>query len=94
MRSRNFVFIASLLISFIAGHITATNQAHAVTAERAIMVSDEKTGALRFLIDGKEAARIDTNGLHVRQNIEYGGYEMDYGQIGYDRYVAEVRNAK
>lgn len=94
MRSRNLVFIVVLFGSFLAGHFTAAHQAQALDAKRTGMVSDERAGVLRFLIDGKEVARIDARGLDVREDISYGGSIVDYGQAEFDRRSAEAGDGK
>ena len=48
--------------------------------------TDQKTGAIRFIVDGREEARIDANGLHVRDDIDYGRMANDIGgPVEYDR---------
>lgn len=58
------------------------------------MVTDESAGVLRFLIDGKEVARIDAQGLSIREDISYGGSITDYGQVGFDRQIAGAGDDK
>ncbi len=41
--------------------------------------TDQKTGAVRFIVNGKEVARFDANGLHVKDSIDYGGVITDDG---------------
>jgi hypothetical protein len=41
--------------------------------------TDQKAGFVRVIIDNKEVARIDSAGLHVRNDIEYGGTITDTG---------------
>jgi len=52
--------------------------------ERTRIVVDQKTNTIRFIIDGTEQARIDTTGLHVRNDVEYGGSITDTGPAAYD----------
>jgi len=47
--------------------------------------TDQKTGAIRFTVDGREVARFERDGLHVRQNVDYGGLVKDTGPEGYDK---------
>lgn len=47
--------------------------------------TDQRTGAIRFIVNGREEARIDADGLHVRQNVDYGGLMDDTGPEGYDQ---------
>ncbi len=51
------------------------------------MIIDPETNSFRFFIDGKEVARIDQTGLHVRENVEYGGTLTDTGREHYDQRV-------
>ena len=46
-------------------------------AEATRIETDQKTGAIRFIVNGQEQARIDATGLHVRGNFEYSGEAVD-----------------
>jgi hypothetical protein len=48
-------------------------------SQRVELIPDQKSGALRVVIDGKPVAWFDADGLHVLQNIEYGGTVSDTG---------------
>jgi hypothetical protein len=52
---------------------------------RTTVIADEQSGAIRFMVNGKEQARIDGTGLHVRENVEYGGTITDVGVDSYDK---------
>jgi hypothetical protein len=41
--------------------------------------TDQEAGFVRVIIDNREVARIDSAGLHVRNDIEYGGTITDTG---------------
>lgn len=41
------------------------------------IVSDQKAGVIRFIVKGKEQAYLDESGLHVRNDIQYGGVMAD-----------------
>lgn len=96
------VFVRRLLFAFVLCLLPTTSSraqdvnpsSAAGSARRVQLIEDQKQGAVRVVIDGKEIARIDSNGLHVRENIEYGGYALDSGQGVFDKYVAEARDAK
>jgi hypothetical protein len=47
--------------------------------------TDQAAGTIRFIVGGREEARIDKAGLHVRGSIEYGGSEADIGEAAYGR---------
>lgn len=57
--------------------------------ERVMIVPDQQAGAVRFVIDGTEQARLDATGLHVRAGISYGGALTNYGAAGFDAHGAE-----
>lgn len=50
-----------------------------------VLIVDSETKSFRFVIDGREVACIDRAGLHVRENINYGGMVTDIGQESYDQ---------
>jgi hypothetical protein len=62
--------------------------------QRVQLIEDQNAGAVRVVVDGKEIARVDANGLHVRGDIAYGGVSLDYGGSGFDSYVAGHSNGK
>lgn len=51
------------------------------------IVVDEEANVIRFFIDGKEKARLNADGLQVRENLNYGGNLTDYGPSGFDDQV-------
>jgi len=68
------VFALSILADATARIVAAHAQINATA-----VVTDSVRGVIRFMIEGKEVARIDENGLHVANNIEYGGSITDTG---------------
>jgi hypothetical protein len=56
--------------------------------------ADQKTGAILFIVNGREEARIDPTGLHVRQRVDYGGVIVDEGEAGYDARQAKAGHAR
>jgi hypothetical protein len=62
--------------------------------QRVQLIEDQNAGAVRVVVDGKDVARIDANGLHVRGDVAYGGVSLDYGGSGFDSYVAGHSNGK
>lgn len=62
-------------------------------AESLAIVEDEEAKTFRFLIDGSEVARLDADGLHVRDSIEYGGSITDIGVGNYEQHVATPEGA-
>jgi hypothetical protein len=42
-------------------------------------VPDQQHGVLSIVIDGNEVAWFDSDGMHVKQSIEYGGTLTDAG---------------
>lgn len=90
-----WIFLASILL-LISGTATAAGpaaspligQQHEPAPAQAWptrIETDQKTGAIRFIVNGREEARIDATGLHVRQGVEYGGALTDTGEVSYDR---------
>ncbi len=41
--------------------------------------TDQKTGAVKIIVNGKEVARFNARGLQVKDSIEYGGTITDSG---------------
>lgn len=81
------IILASILVMLAsaaqaASPPTPTEKAAPQQATR--IETDPKTGAIRFIVDGKEQARIDATGLHVRQDVEYGGAITDTNNADYD----------
>ena len=77
----SFLFAALALTGILAGALTGVpaaaqdgpeSAAPADAPETRIEV-DEDTGIIRFIINGKEQARLTESGLYVRGDIEYGG---------------------
>jgi hypothetical protein len=79
-------YVALLTFCLITGPALAQKISdHAQSAEpRTRIETDDKVGIIRFIVDGKEIARVTAAGLQVREDIAYGGSLMDYGQQGYD----------
>jgi hypothetical protein len=48
-------------------------------------VADQKAGLLRVVIDGKPVAWFDASGLHVIQDVEYGGSIGDTGSANLEK---------
>jgi hypothetical protein len=44
---------------------------------RAAVILDQESGVIRFIIDGREQAVLDADGLHVRGGIDYTGALTD-----------------
>lgn len=80
------ILILAVCAAFAIDAFIFNAQASASTdpVQRVSIVEDQKNAAFRFMIDGKEVARIDGTGLHVRESIEYGGILVDVGTAEYD----------
>lgn len=71
-------FIAVLIFTIVS--TTAATVAFTAPAQPQTRVeTDQATGTVLFIVNGREEARIDRSGLHVRQNLEYGGILTDAG---------------
>lgn len=83
---RRILFASMLLLISGTAH-AAEPVAPQPTAQRATRIeTDQKTGAIRFIVDGREEARIDAKGLRVRDDIDFGGQESDLGgPAAYDK---------
>jgi hypothetical protein len=80
------IFYFILLLGFFAladagGRIIAA----AAADDRDAILVDKQHDVIRIIIDGREAARFNADGLQVRQGIEYGGTLTDTGQDYYDQ---------
>jgi hypothetical protein len=83
---RQSILAAMLLL--ISGTAHAAGPALASTGEatQATRIeTDQKTGAVRIIVDGREVARFERDGLHVRRDVDYGGLMKDTGPQGYDK---------
>jgi hypothetical protein len=82
-----FVF-APALLSSVAAFPAAANPprpatAGAVSDPASRIETDPKTGAVLFIVNGKEQARIDANGLHVRESIAQSNGSLISGDTTY-----------
>jgi hypothetical protein len=87
-----FISILVIAITLIARAETGTNAAQPA-AIRAAVVADEQAGVIRFYIDGQELMRLDADGLHVREDVEYGGALTDTGTARFDEHATEGADA-
>jgi hypothetical protein len=78
-----YVLFAAMLsfisgIAYAAGPAPAATQPQSTSQQQATRVeTDKKTGAIRFIVNGKEVARIDATGLHVTGDVDYTGALTD-----------------
>ena len=78
------IFLTIALISISAAAHAADAQAAPPQATR--IVTDQKAGVIRFIVNGREEARLDAKGgLHVRGGIEYGDALISLGPKLYDK---------
>lgn len=79
------VLVFPLLPAFaVAAPATLSTAAPATRIE-----ADPKTGAMLFIVKGKEQARLDATGLHVRESVAHGGGDIEEGRAGYDAHAAK-----
>jgi hypothetical protein len=77
--------ITSLVLALMAfvlmlvPHFAKAKGVSAAPAETVAIIEDHDGKSFRFVIEGKEVARLDERGLHVRESIEYGGTISDVG---------------
>lgn len=62
---------------------TGQDHAPAQAGEATRIETDQKTGIVRIIVNNREVARFDAKGLHVQQNVDYGGILTDTGN--YDK---------
>ena len=79
------IWFAGLLLAVVVVTAAATRAYTAPAEPQTRVVTDQATGVIRFIVKGKEQARIDAAGLHVRQDVAYGGDLTDTGPASYDR---------
>lgn len=83
-----------IIIFSIAATAAATAAYTAPAQPQTRVETDEKTGAVLFVVKGREEARIDGAGLHVRRSVDYGGASIDAGEAGYDDRQARASRAE
>lgn len=83
MRKCSRVFLSSTAIALLAlAYLVLANEVSAAAApvqgdQRVVFVTDQKAGIVRFVIDGKEIARIDATGLYVHGDVACSGTITD-----------------
>ena len=91
VRIRYFLLLAVLLVP--AGSLRAESARNAAPATAQLaepslgmaMIKDEELKAFRFVIDGKEVARIDAAGVTVLKDMTYGGALTDAGSASVEK---------
>jgi hypothetical protein len=83
---RRIVFAVALLIFTQAARAagpatppTGHEPAPAQAGEATRIETDQKTGAVKIIVNGKEVARFNAEGLQVKDSVEYGGMLTDSG---------------
>jgi hypothetical protein len=66
---------AAMIGPLTAGRSGATETAQEASATR--IETDQDAGHFTFIIDNEPAARLDKDGLHVLDNVTYGGLLID-----------------
>ena len=77
MKLLHLFSLSTCLVTFPAFAPLAQEQKGAEPADKVEIVTDEGAGAVRIVIDGREVATIDADGLHVTGDIEYTGAVRD-----------------
>lgn len=80
---RYFVLLICAVFASSAATYMATRAAIAEAPVTAA-VADEEAGVLRIFVSGKEVARFAVDGLHVRDDIKFGGFITDVGPGGFN----------
>lgn len=76
---RKLYSVMAIVLLSLTGWVEAASSAASGPATR--IETDQKTGTILFIVDGKEQARIDKGGLHVRENIDYNGVLTDGSSV-------------
>ena len=80
----------TILVAVIIATCAVTASLVASERPKTRLEVDRKTGAILFLVNGLEQARLDGRGLVVRESVAYGGTIIDQGKGAYDD-VVKVR---
>ena len=73
------LFLATMLLLISVPAYAAGPPPQPTGQEATRIETDQKTGAIRFIVDGREVARLDAHGLQVRDGINYAGKITDIG---------------
>lgn len=80
--------VLSICISIIA--LAAAMAHRSQAADEATRIElDQQANIIRIFIDGEQTAQIDGSGLHVREDISFGGVMSDYGRSGFTDHSAQ-----
>jgi hypothetical protein len=79
------VFVAGMAL--LANTPAKAKESAQSSAPRVVLIEDQAHAAFRFMIDGHEVARLDSEGLHVRHSIDYGDTLTDTGTAYYDSHA-------
>lgn len=87
MRYLIALLLNSLVVSalMLAPHLAQATAGNAASSETVVIIEDPNSKSFRFVIEGKEVARLDQSGLYVRESIAYGGTISDVGVEHYDQ---------
>ena len=85
------IWFVGLLLAIIIVTAEATRAYTAPAEPQTRIETDQKTGAIRFIVKGREEARIDATGLHVRQGVYYGGTITATGVAAYGKASPEPK---
>lgn len=81
-------FIAVILFT-VAVTAATTAALTAPVQPQTRIETDEKTGAILFIVNGLEEARINGGGLYVRRQITHGEQIMNVGESNYERGIGD-----
>ncbi len=83
----NKLIILGILVGFLvfAPVKGFAEDAKETNTDRVQIIEDEDSGVLRIVIDGKEVALIDADGIHVEGDIDFTGQITDIGNFKKER---------
>ena len=87
MKQKIHIIAIAVFCTFASAIATTAMTAPAKPQTR--VETDNISGAVLFIVNGQEQARIDQYGLHVRESVEYGGYLADIGPSNYEAIKAK-----
>jgi len=84
------ILLALALLPLLSLPVLAEDTGHPpamISSGGTQIIADDRTDTIHFIINGEEKAFLDADGLHVQENIHYGGTIKDYGTEGFDTHV-------
>lgn len=93
---RLVVFVVLLSICATSAHAASSKAepSAARTVPLTRVETDQKAGVIRFIVNGREEARLDAEGFHVRGDVDYRGAMGDFGLTYRQADTTEAQHAR